>query len=82
MIQMCSLQGERVDPHMRIYQVDRILLKNEHLTPLQRRSLVSRRNTAKLRLRQKTQREYQILILMELDAIQSNVSVSQSRLKL
>lgn len=82
MIQMCSLQGERVDPNMRIYQVDRILHKNEHLTPLQRRSLVSRRNTAKLRLRQKTQREYQILILMELDAIQSNVSVSQSRLKL
>ena len=34
MIHMSSLQGERVDPHMRIYQVDRILLKNEHLTPL------------------------------------------------
>ena len=74
MMQMTSLQGERVDPNMRIYQVDKILSKNENLTTLQRRSLVSRRNTAKLRLRQKSQREYQMLILVELDAIQNSVS--------
>lgn len=73
MMQMTSLQGERVDPNMRIYQVDKILAKNENLTTLQRRSLVSRRNTAKLRLRQKSQREYQMLILVELDAIQNSL---------
>jgi hypothetical protein len=41
---------------------------------VQRRSLVSRRNTAKLRLRQKNERDYQLLIRVELDIIQEAVS--------
>ena len=51
-----NLQGERVDPHLRIKQVDKLLAKSNNLTIIQRRSLVSRRNTAKLRLRQKNER--------------------------
>ena len=51
LLQMSSLKGERVDPHLRIYQVDKLLVQANHLTAVQRRSLVSRRNTAKLRLR-------------------------------
>lgn len=34
MMHITSLQGERVDPNMRIYQVDKILAKNESLTPM------------------------------------------------
>jgi hypothetical protein len=73
-VKLSSLKGERVDPHLRIYQVDKLLLNSEHLTAVQRRSLVSRRNTAKLRLRQKNERDYQMLIRVELDIIQEAVS--------
>ena len=74
MVQMSCLNGERVDPHLRIYQVDKLLLKCENLNAVQRRSLVSRRNTAKLRLRQKNEREYSMLVRVELDIIQEAVS--------
>lgn len=45
----------------------------DSLTVLQRRSLVSRRNTAKLRLRQKYEREFQTLISIDLNAIQQQL---------
>lgn len=69
-----NLQGERVDPHLRIKQVDKLLAKSDNLSIIQRRSLVSRRNTAKLRLRQKNEREYANLIHKDLDIIQEAVS--------
>jgi hypothetical protein len=47
---------------------------------VQRRSLVSRRNTAKLRLRQKNERDYQMLIRVELDIIQEAVSDLSSQI--
>jgi hypothetical protein len=75
MIEMGNLKGERVDPHLRIRQVDKILLKSDHLTSTQRRSLVSRRNTAKLRQRQKNQRAYARLLCIDLDLIQDAVSI-------
>ena len=50
----------------------------DSLTVLQRRSLVSRRNTAKLRLRQKYEREFQTLISIDLNAIQQQVSQSSA----
>ena len=73
--QVSCLKGERVDPHLRIHQVDKLLVKCEYLTTQQRRLLVSRRNTAKLRLRQKNKRDYSILIRVELDVIQEAVSI-------
>ncbi len=78
MIEMGNLKGERVDPHLRIRQVDKILLKSDHLTATQRRSLVSRRNTAKLRQRQKNQRDHARLMCIELDVIENAVSTSES----
>ena len=69
-----NLQGERVDPHLRIKQVDKLLAKCDNLSIVQRRSLVSRRNTAKLRLRQKNEREYASLIHNDLDLIREAVS--------
>ncbi len=78
MIEMGNLKGERVDPHLRIRQVDKILLKSDHLTATQRRSLVSRRNTAKLRQRQKNQRDHARLMCIELDVIENAVSTSAS----
>ena len=74
MIDLDQLKGERVDPHLRICQVDKILIKNDRLTATQRRSLVSRRNTAKLRQRMKNQRDFSRLMCIELDAIQNAVS--------
>ena len=71
-----SLQGIRVDPHLRIKQVDKLLASSDNLSMTQRRSLVSRRNTAKLRLRQKNERSYATLIHKDLDIIQEAVSES------
>ena len=73
-MQVSCLKGERVDPHLRIHQVDKLLVKCEYLSTEQRRLLVSRRNTAKLRLRQKNKRDYSTLIRVELDIIQEAVS--------
>ena len=64
-----DLKGDRVDAHLRIYQVGKLLEKNDYLSPNERRSLVSRRNTAKLRQRQKNERNYAKLIREELDII-------------
>lgn len=61
-INVGSLKGNRVDPHLRISQVEKLLLTSDSLTMMQRRSLVSRRNTAKLRLRHKQERDYTILV--------------------
>lgn len=80
-VDMDSLKGERVDPHLRIYQVDKLLLGSDDLTPIQRRSLVSRRNTAKLRLRQKNEHDYRRLISVELDVIQQAVSFRPSAVR-
>ena len=71
---MNCLKGERVDPQMRIFQVNKILLHAESLTAVQRRSLVSRRNTAKLRLRQRLECDYATLIHVDLNVIQEEVS--------
>lgn len=46
-----NLKGMRVDPHLRISQIDKLLLHNDNLNARERRALVSRRNTAKLRQR-------------------------------
>ena len=80
-VDMDSLKGERVDPHLRIYQVDKLLLGCDDLTPIQRRSLVSRRNTAKLRLRQKNEQDYRRLVSVELDIIQEAVSCLSSAVR-
>ena len=78
MIDLDQLKGERVDPHLRICQVDKILLRSDRLTMTQRRSLVSRRNTAKLRQRMKNQRDYARLMCIELDAIENAVSACKN----
>ena len=75
-MEVSCLKGQRVDPHLRIAQVDKILMRSENLTSVQRRSLVSRRNTAKLRLRQKKERGYSMLIRVQLDAIANAVSTT------
>lgn len=49
-------------------------MKCNTLTPAQRRSLVSRRNTAKLRLRKREVKSYKQLIGVELDLIVQAVS--------
>ena len=69
-----TLKGERVDPELRISQVDKILTVCDTLTAVQRHSLVSRRNTAKLRLRQKQERQFQTLVRVDLNNIQREVS--------
>lgn len=75
-MEVSCLKGQRVDPHLRISQVDKILMRSENLTSVQRRSLVSRRNTAKLRLRQKKERAYSMLIRVQLDVIANAVSTT------
>lgn len=77
-VEISNLKGKRVDPHLRIYQVDKLLMQSDNLTQVQRRSLVSRRNTAKLRLRQRKEREYSMLVRVHFDAVVNLVSPMSS----